>query len=178
MIGFAIALVVAVLTAVFVALFYQLFHRLTSRLEAEQFTEEWFENFSTSDYEPMQRLFNEEDFEFLASQPGYRPEIGRQLRAERREVLAGYLQLLTRDFNQLHATAKWMLVHSVEDRPDFDKGLRRQQITFYYAVTAVRLRLVLMPLGWKAPDVRKLIQPIESMRLHVQDMIPHNADAH
>jgi hypothetical protein len=173
MIGLAIALAVAFLTAVFIALFV----RLASRLDAEQCTSEWLDNFSTCDYAPMQRLFDEKDFEFLASQPGYRPEIARQLRAERREVLAGYLQLLIRDFNQLHAIARTMLVYSTEDQPDFGKALRWQRITFYYAVTAVRFRLVLMPLGWTAPDVRKVVQPIESMRLHLQDMALHSADA-
>jgi len=173
MIGLAIALVVAFLTAVFIALFI----RLASRLDAEQCTSEWLDNFSTSDYAPMRRLFDAKDFEFLASQPGYRPEIARQLRAERREVLAGYLQLLIRDFNQLHTLARMMLVQAAEERPDFGKALRRQQITFYYAVMAVRLRLVLMPLGWTAPDVSRLLEPIESIRLHMQRMAPHSADA-
>jgi len=173
MIGLPITLAVVIFTAVFVALF----RRLVSRLDAEQCTEEWFDNFSTANYAPIRRLFDEKDFKFLASQPGYRPEIARQLRAERREVLVGYLQLLMRDFNQLHAIAKMMLVCSTEDRPDFEKALRWQQITFYYAVMAVRFRLVLMPLGWTAPDVGKLIQPIESMRLHMQGLTPHSADA-
>jgi hypothetical protein len=166
MTGLAIVLAVVILTALSIALF----RRLASRLDAEACTAEWLDNFSTTDYAPMRRLFDEKDFEFLASQPGYRPEIAKQLRAERQKVLAGYLQLLTRDFNQLHAIAKLMLVYSHEDRPDFGKALLWQQITFYYAVTAVRCRLTLMPLGWTAPDVRKLIQPIESMRLQLQQM--------
>jgi len=173
MIGLAITLAVVIFTAVFVALF----RRLSSRLDAEQCTSEWLDNFSTANYAPMQRLFDEKDFEFLAGQPGYRPEIARQLRSERRNVLAGYLQLLTSDFNQLHAMARMMLVCSTEDQPDFRKALRWQRITFYYAVTAVRFRLVLMPLGWTAPDVRKVVQPIESMHLHLQDMALHSADA-
>ena len=164
MIGLAISLSVVILTAVFIGLFRQ----LASRLDAEACTAEWLDNFSTASYAPMRRLFDEKDFEFLAAQPGYQPEIARQLRAERRQVLAGYLQLLTRDFNQLHAIAKLMLVYSPEDRPDFGKALLWQQVTFYYAVTAVRCRLALMPLGWTAPDVGTLIRPIESMRLQLQ----------
>jgi hypothetical protein len=166
MTGLSIALAVVFLTAFLIVLF----RRLASRLDAEACTTEWLDNFSTADYAPMRRLFDEKDFEFLASQPGYQPEIAKQLRAERRKVLAGYLQLLTRDFNQLHAIAKLMLVYSHEDRPDFGKALLWQQITFYYAVTAVRCRLTLMPLGWTAPDVQRLIQPIESMSLQLQQM--------
>ena len=169
MTGLSIVLAVVILTALSIALF-ALFRRLASRLDAEACTAEWLDNFSTADYAPMQRLFDEKDYEFLASQSGYRPEIARQLRADRRKVLSGYLQLLIGDFNQLHAIAKLMLVYSDEDRPDFGKALLWQQITFYYAVTAVRCRLALMPLGWPAPDVRKLIQPIESMGLQLQQM--------
>jgi hypothetical protein len=164
--GLSIVLAVVILTALSIALF----RRLASRLDAEACTAEWLDNFSTGDYAPMQRLLDDKDFEFLASQPGYRPEIAKQLRSERRQVLGGYLQLLTRDFNQLHAMAKLMLVYSQEDRPDFGKALLWQQITFYYAVTAVRCRLTLMPLGWSAPEVGKLIQPIESMRVQLQQM--------
>ena len=32
---------------------------------------------------PMARLLNEDDFRFLAAQPGYHPEIGRKLRLRR-----------------------------------------------------------------------------------------------
>jgi len=166
MIGLAIALAVVILTAVLIALF----RRLASRFDAEGFTPEWLDNFSTANYAPMQRLSDEKDFEFLAAQPGYRPEIARQLRAERREVLGGYLQLLTRDFNQLHAIAKLMLVCSEEDQPDFGRALLWQQITFYCAVTAVRSRLALTPLGWTVPDMGKLIQTIEGMRLQLQTL--------
>ncbi len=169
----AIALAVVILTAVSIALF----RRLASRLDAEACTAEWLDTFSTANYAPMRRLFDEKDFEFLASQPGYRPEIARQLRADRREVLACYLQLLTRDFNQLHTIAKLMLVYSHEDRPDFGNALLWQQITFYYAVTAMRCRVALMPLGWTAPDVRKLIQPIESMHMQLQGMALDSGEA-
>jgi hypothetical protein len=164
MLGLPIALAVLILTAVSIVLF----RRLASRLDAEACTPEWLDTFSTANYAPIQRLFDEKDFEFLAAQPGYRPDIARRLRAQRREVLAGYLQLLIRDFNQLHTIAKWMLVYSPQDQPDFGKDLLWQQITFYCAVTAVRCRLALMSLGWTAPDVRKLIQPIEIMHLQLQ----------
>src|SRR5258706_3745986 len=141
MTGLSIVLAAVILTALSIALF----RRLASRLDAEACTAEWLDNFSTADYAPMRRLFCDMDFEFLASQPGYRPEIAKQLRSERRQVLAGYLQLLTGDFNQLHAMAKLMLVYSREDRPDFGKALLWQQITFYYAVTPGRCRFALMP---------------------------------
>jgi hypothetical protein len=156
------ALIVVVLALAVISIV--MFRRLASRVTKEDCTPEWLENFSTSDYAPMQRLSDESDFAFLAAQPGYRPEIAAQLRAERREILTDYLQLLTRDFNQLHGIARFMLVYSTEDRPEFGSALFWQQIAFYYAVTALRCRLALMPLGFAAPDIRKLVQPIEAMR--------------
>jgi hypothetical protein len=170
MLVWPIAVAVIILTTVS----FVLFRRLASRLDAKECTPEWLEEFSTANYVPMQRLLDKSDFEFLAGQRGYQPEIARELRAERAEILSGYLQLLTRDFNQLHAIAKMMLVYSDQDRPEFGKALLWQQITFYYAVTALRCRLALIPLGWTVPDLGKLILPIENMRLQLQQMAVHN----
>ena len=173
MIGWAIVLTVLTLTAVSILLF----RRLASRLVAEDCNPEWLENFSTANYVPMQRLLDQSDFEFLKAQPGYKPEIARQLRAERREILAGYLQLLTSDFNQLLAMAKLMLVYSDEDRPGFGGALFWQQLTFYYAVTTARWRLALTRLGWTLPDLRKLTEPIANMHLELQRMAVRSLDA-
>ncbi len=173
MVGLTILVTVIALTAVLIVLF----RRLASRLNAQDCSLEWLENFSTANYVPIHRLFNEQDFRFLATQPGYQPDIARQLRADRREIVAAYLQWLTRDFNQLLAIAKMMLVHSNEDRPGFGGALLWQQITFYYAVTSLRCRLALAPMGWTVPDIRKLIQPIESMLSQLQRPAAQTNDA-
>src|SRR5215471_20655160 len=60
------------------------------------------DEFSLARYEPMGRLLAEEDFVFLAAQPGYRPEIGAKLRRERRQIFRLYLRELSRDFHRLH----------------------------------------------------------------------------
>ena len=162
------------LTAVLIALFRQ----LVSRLDApKEHPDESLENLSTANYVPMQRLLDGRDFEYLATQPGYAPEVARQLHADRREIVAGYLQLLTRDFKQLVALAKHMQVYSTEDQPGFGEALLWQQITFYYAVTSVRCRLALAPLGSALPDIRKLIQPIEDMLRQLQRRAVQTIDA-
>src|SRR6202158_170633 len=134
----------ATLTAVLIALFRQLVSRLDAPKERPP---ESLEDLSTANYVPMQRLLDGRDFEFLAAQPGYEPEVARQLHADRREIVVGYLKLLTRDFKQLVAIAKHMQVYSTEDQPGFGEALLWQQITFYYAVTSVRCRLAWVPLG-------------------------------
>ena|SRR5690349_7860197 len=158
----------AFVAALLLAAFIFLFPMLASRATAEAFTAEWLDSFSLENYAPMERLLNRSDFEFLASQPGYRPEIARRLLSERRRVFAGYLQCLIRDFNQLYAAAKLMVVYSQEDLPEFAKALWRQQIAFYYAVSILRCKVAIYPWGWTGVNVSKLAQPLESLRIQIQ----------
>lgn len=151
---------VAVLLAFFVALFF----RLASRLHAKDSDPQWLEDFSVESYAPMERLLDAGDFRFLEAQPGYRPEIGKRLLAERREIFSEYLSLLIGDFNQLHYFARLMLVHSAQDQPDFARQLFRQQILFYWAVCVIRCKVALYPMGWTALDVPKLLHVLERMR--------------
>src|SRR5271166_3889725 len=64
---------------------------------------------SLAHYEPMTRLLADEDFQFLAAQPGYRPEIGAKFRRERTRIFRMYLRELARDFHRLHAEARAMV---------------------------------------------------------------------
>src|SRR5579862_6149188 len=66
------------------------------------------DEFSLARYEPIVRLVGEEDLEFLARQPGCRPEILAKLRRERRKILRMYLRELAADFRSLHRQARWM----------------------------------------------------------------------
>src|SRR5688500_15536009 len=61
----------------------------------------WLDSFSISRYRPMERLLSEDDYEFLAAQPGYEPSIARNLRKQRRRVFRTYLQQVSRDFARL-----------------------------------------------------------------------------
>jgi hypothetical protein len=155
-----IALVLLLLAGCFVGLFW----RLASRFDARQCTAEWLDGFSLESYAPMERLLGEGDVKFLASQPGYRPEIGRRLMAERRKIFAAYLVHLVRDFNQLVEVGKLMIVYSTRDKQEFARQLWRQQVSFYFAVCSVRLRLALYPLGWSGADPHRLVAAVTAMR--------------
>ena len=52
--------------------FALLFGKMVSRERFSDFDAEWLNNFSLAKYKPMERLFAEEDYEFLARQKGYR----------------------------------------------------------------------------------------------------------
>jgi hypothetical protein len=159
-----------IVVALLIAAFTVLFARMASRLDKEASSAEWFESFSLDSFSPMERLLDQSDFEFLSRQPGYRPEIGARLLKERKQLFLGYLRLLIRDFNGLLRIARLMIVHSTEDRADFAKVLWRQQVTFYFSVCAVRVRVAVYPLGWASLDVAKLTQALENMRDQVAQL--------
>src|SRR5579863_2042122 len=73
---------------------------------------------TTGKYRPMERLLGEEDFRFLAAQPGFSPKLGRRLRTERRQIFKGYLRSLSRDFHNISAACRMLVVHSAEDRAE------------------------------------------------------------
>ncbi len=123
--------------------------------------------FSLARYEPMGRLLSEEDFLFLAAQPGYRPEIGARLRGERRRIFRRYLRELARDFHRLHAEARRMVANSTAEHSELVGMLLRQQVTFWRGLVAIEVRLALGGVGLGKVDVRGLVEAIEGMRLEL-----------
>jgi hypothetical protein len=120
-------------------------------------------------YAPMERLLSKSDLVFLESQPGYRPEIGRRLMAERRRIFRAYLRTLVRDFNQLIGIGKLMIVYSNQDQQEFARSLGRQQIKFYGQICALHVQVALHPLGWTV-DVRGLLDALGAVRTKVQEL--------
>jgi hypothetical protein len=143
--------------------FAGLFWRLASRFDARQCTTEWLDAFSVDSYAPMERLLGNADAGFLASQPGYRPEIAQRLMAERRRIFAAYLGHLLRDFNQLVGIGKVMIVYSAEDQREFARRLLRQQMRFYAGVCSLWIQLALNPLGWSGADSHGLLAAVMAM---------------
>jgi hypothetical protein len=160
----------SVVVAFLIAAFALLFWRLALRSDNQVCTAEWFESFSMDSYAPMERLLDESDFEFLSHEPGYRPEIGARLLKERKKLFLSYLQLLIVDFNQLLRIARLMIVYSSEDRAEFAKALWRQQVTFYFSICALRLRVAIYPFAWAPLDVSKLVQALGNMRDQVSEL--------
>jgi hypothetical protein len=152
------------------ACFALLFRSLASRFDSGQCTAEWLNGFTLKSYAPMERLLDKSDLIFLASQPGYRPEIGNRLIAERRKIFRGYLRLLVRDFNQLMGIGKLMVVYSNQDQQEFARSLGRQQVKFYALFCALHLQLALSPFGWPAVDAQGLLASLGAMRSRVQQL--------
>jgi hypothetical protein len=146
-----------------IAIAVLVFHRLASGPSSGLPAEQWDEEFSLDQYRPMERLLSERDFEFLARQPGYRPGIGRELRAARRRIFSEYLRLMVEDFNRLLRRAKLMAVLAPEDRGEFARALFKQQVSFYALVGRVRFRLALGRFGVAPSNPRALIRALEQL---------------
>jgi hypothetical protein len=144
--------------------FLLLFRHMLVRGKEPEANLEWCRDFSIARYRPMERLFVEEDYDFLATHPGFHPGISRKLRAERRRIFRHYLRCLSRDFDRLLAAAKLVLVHAAQDRPDLATMLLKQRLIFGYAMAVVRVRLALQTVGVGTVDVRRLVGSLESMR--------------
>src|SRR5579863_7095707 len=116
------------------------------------------ESFSLERYEPMSRLLSEEDFVFLAAQPGYRPEMGAKLRRERRRIFRLYLHELAQDFYSLHCEARALVADSSAEHSELVPLLMRQQFSFWRALAAIELRLLASRLNLGTVDVRGLLE--------------------
>lgn len=154
----AVPLAVTFATAVLLGGVFAFFiWRLFRRENPSEAEIEWLNEFSIETYQPMARLLDERDYEFIARQPGYHAGISQELRTERSRIFRSYLHSLVRDFNKLIRLAKFILIHSPNDRPNFARDIFRLQVQFYCAVAAAEIRLALQPLPVGAINVKGLI---------------------
>lgn len=120
--------------------------------------------FDMEHYRPMERLLAEEDFMFLESQPGYRAEIGKHWKRERRRIFRLYLAELRCDFGRLHARARRLAADAAADSGDLVWILMRQRLTFLFATAHLEARLALAGAGIGTVDAAPLIEMLDAMR--------------
>ncbi|MGH9657217.1 MAG: hypothetical protein ACRD96_01670 [Bryobacteraceae bacterium] len=159
----AILLVALAFAVVFTALAAR--DRLSSE-SLDQLTE-----FSSEKYKPMEMLLSEREYRFLASQPGFTPEIGNRFRADRRRVFRGYLKCLRQDFNRIYLVTKVLLVYSDVQRPELLRQLLFQRIRFAVALLRVEARLATHRIGLGAADARVLVESLEAMHIQVRELM-------
>lgn len=135
---------------------------------AEFVDTEWLSRFSVAKYRPMERLFSEDDYRYLARQRGYQPEIARRLRRERVRVFRGYLRCLKSDYRKLEAAIALYMADSPVDRPDLARSLFRRRIQFTWAVLAAEWRLRFRGLGLSPVDAHRLVTAVDDMRSHLR----------
>jgi len=120
-------------------------------------------------YQPMNRLFAEEDFHFLAGLPqgeGLRT----QLRRQRQRVLRLYLRELRADFERLYGWCRQLAPRSQD--PNFATLITQQAAAFYGLLLVVHVRSTL---GWFLPvrvDAGELVRVFDQLRQAARVSLP------
>lgn len=135
-------------------------------------TSEWIDELSIDRYQPMLRLLDEEDFQFLRTQPGFTPEMAAKVRIDRCRLFKKYLWSLEKDFKRTCMALKVLTVQSEHDRPDLASVLLWTQITFAYGMKMAEFRLVCYRCGLGTVDVSNLVNLFDGIRLQLQTMVP------
>jgi len=115
---------------------------------------------SADRYRPMLRLLSDDDLEFVAANTN----LHRTLRSRRRELFRSYLRCLTRDYAQLLAGVRSVMVRSRTDRPDLARALAKNRMLFVMAICKVEFRLTLHAAGVGKVDVSGLVDALEALR--------------
>jgi len=149
-----------------------LFRRLITGPGSLPVSVDWINDLSSAQYRPMERLLSDEDYRFLASQPGSDRKMLRRMRSQRRHLFRGYLACLSRDFSLVGAALRLMMMHSSQDRPDLAGILYKQQALFAIGMLRVQGHLVLHACGLGTVDVSGLVRAMEHMRVELRQMIP------
>lgn len=97
---------------------------------------------SPSTYDFMS-LLSDEDFDFLASLPGYKPEIGKKLRLHHERILRLYLCELAQEFHSVHAEAREIVATAGEEHAPAVGLLMRQQVVFWRSMARIELSFAL-----------------------------------
>lgn len=84
-------------------------------------------------------LLSNDDFDFLATLPGYKPEIGKKLRQHHERILRLYLRELARVFRSVHAEAREIVATAGEEHAPTVGLLMRQQLVFWQAMVRIEL---------------------------------------
>ncbi len=124
----------------------------------------WLECFTVDRYRLMERLLSEADYDFLASQKGYEPHIGRDLRRKRRRIMRLYLQRLDADVTRIHRAARLKMACASGQTQEFWVFLLKQSALFAARLAWVRVELPLYAWGGiLKPDVRPLLDAVETL---------------
>ncbi len=152
--------------------FYFIIRRLIAPDRTLPVSVDWIHNLSVNRYRPMERLLANEDFAFLATQPGYNRKLARKLRADRRKIFRGYLRCLEKDFSRICAALDLLVVESPQDRPDLAAIVWKQRAIFAVGMLGIHVRLALHACGIGSVDVRNLVGAFDRMGSELQRLIP------
>lgn len=114
-------------------------------------------------YQPMLRLLSENDLAIVAGSP----ELMKKLRAERRAIFRRYLDCLVKDYAQLLAGLRRVMVESSVDRPELARALAKNRFLFAVAICKIQYRLALHAAGIGTVDISGIVAAFDGMRRFV-----------
>ena len=155
-----LAVLIAILSVVAVTLLCVALG-IVRRMRSPQAASQEREEFSIQRYRPLERLLSHEDYDFLMASPPFGPKLAKRLHDERRRIVLQYLQLLRKDFHDLHRLARLALLNASEDRPGVALALFKEKLRFEHGCVMLRWRLATR--GIAAVEARPLVQAIQSL---------------
>jgi hypothetical protein len=139
--------------------------RLFQPCSFAEISREWLEEFTPTSYYPMQKLLSDEDFRFLARQPGFDLSLYRKLKRERLLIFRQYLRRLIVDFNRLYTATRTLISHQQEDHSDLAVKLVKLRVRFMFSVLVAECSYVLCCLGFKTIVATTMLARLEEMSL-------------
>jgi hypothetical protein len=126
----------------------------------------------------MERLLSEADYVFLASQKGYEPRIGRDLRRKRRRIMRLYLRRLEADVTRINKAARLKMACASGETQEFWVFLLKESAFFTAQIIWVRAALSLYAWGGiAAPDVRPLLDAVDLLATRTRGLVAAAAAA-
>ena len=162
-----LVLVPVIAAGLSIVLLTPVLYKLFRSYRIEDVSPEWLHNFSVQSYYPMQSLLADEDFRFLSRQPGFDLSLYRKLRRERLHIFRQYLSCVISDFNKLHATARFLLSQSREDRSDLVSCLIKLKLKFSLSIIQAECNYMVCYLGYRSLGARAVVGYLEQMSLQL-----------
>lgn len=146
-----------------VALLGPVVFRLFQPCSYDEIPPEWLEEFSPSSYYPMQSLLADEDFRFLAGQPGFDLSLYRKLKRERLLIFRQYLRRLIIDFNRLYTATRTLISQQPEDHSELAVKLVKIRISFMCSVIRAEFSYALCCMGFRTNVANVMLIRLEEM---------------
>jgi hypothetical protein len=138
--------------------------KIFQQCHLSEVTPDWLESFSPANYQPMEVLLAEDDFNFLLRQPGFEASIGKKLRQDRVRIFRQYLHRLITDFNRLHVLSRYLISQNREsDQSAAFSRLVRLRFRFSLTVLRLELSLTLAYFGFQPRLAARAIAQLTEM---------------
>jgi hypothetical protein len=144
---------------------------------AAEWSQEWFEEFSSFRYLPMRRLLSAEEEAYWVQTAGDGPQSRQAFRAERREVYRAYLRLMKADFRCLSTGLRLSIVHAPEDQSAEISRMIRLEWSLRSLLLQAELRLMFHWLGVRPIDATRLINVLQGFEFSLREIRLNSASA-